>query len=169
MGSSTCSERSETKVALLSPTPGVSMSMGSSRRERYKLRPTSRPSTNWGRKITAGKARDLDERPQVIPRIGTYRIEFNAGPEGELRVGRRFDVHGRPRQQKVHVVRTGTRGVVEVGTLEFNVRTAGDASRSLSQRERAGGEGPYGVRLKPLTLTLSQRERGQESRTKKVI
>jgi hypothetical protein len=46
---------------------------------------------------------------------------------------------------------------------------AGDTSRSLSQRERAGGEGPYGARLKALTLTLSQRERGQETKAKKAI
>jgi len=46
---------------------------------------------------------------------------------------------------------------------------AGDASRSLSQRERAGGEGPHGARPKALTLTLSQRERGQETKVKKVV
>jgi hypothetical protein len=45
----------------------------------------------------------------------------------------------------------------------------GGASRSLSQRERAGGEGPHSVRIYALTLTLSQRERGQESKAKKVI
>ena len=31
----------------------------------------------------------------------------------------------------------------------------GGASRSLSQRERAGGEGPQGARRKTLTLLLS--------------
>jgi len=46
---------------------------------------------------------------------------------------------------------------------------AGDASRSLSRWERAGGEGPHGTRIKALTLTLSQRERGQETKAKKVI
>jgi hypothetical protein len=46
---------------------------------------------------------------------------------------------------------------------------AGDASRALSQRERAGGEGPHGARTKALTLTLSQREREQESKAKKVF
>ena len=46
---------------------------------------------------------------------------------------------------------------------------AGGAYRALSQRERAGGEGPHSVGYMPLTLTLSQRERGQETKAKKVI
>ena len=70
------------------------------------------------------EARGLGERPQVIPHIGTNRVEFSPGAKDEPRIGLRFDVHIRPRQQKMHVVRAGTRGVVEIGALEFDVGTA---------------------------------------------
>src|SRR5712692_8551419 len=45
------------------------------------------------------------------------------------------------------------------------------AHSSLSPRERAGGEGPRGSGTKPLTLTLSQRERehGHMSKPEKIV
>jgi hypothetical protein len=75
-------------------------------------------------KSPAGEARGLGERPQVIPYVGANRVEFRPGAKDEPCVGLWCDVHVRPRQQKVDVVRTGTRGVVGIGTLEFDVSTA---------------------------------------------
>ena len=43
-------------------------------------------------------------------------------------------VHVRPRQQKVHVVRAGTRGVVEIGALQFDVRIAHSVDALVAPR-----------------------------------
>jgi hypothetical protein len=53
-----------------------------------------------GRKITAGKARGLGERPQVIPHVGTNRVEFSPGAKDEPRIGRRCYVYVRRASRK---------------------------------------------------------------------
>jgi hypothetical protein len=38
-----------------------------------------------------GEVRGLGERPQMIPHVGTHRVECRPGAQGELRIGHRCD------------------------------------------------------------------------------